>query len=87
MKMIIAILRDVDSDQVTQALTDGAFKVTRVASTGGLLKRGVTTLFAGVEDGKVDSALQTIKANLSPAPEGERRATIFVVPVEDFEQV
>jgi uncharacterized protein YaaQ len=87
MKMIIAILRDVDSDQVTQALTDGAFKVTRIASTGGLLKRGVTTLFAGVEDGKVDAALQTIKGNLSPAAAEEKRATIFVVPVEDFEQV
>lgn len=87
MKMIIAILRDVDSDPVTQALTAGKFRVTRIASTGGLLRRGVTTLLVGVDDGKVDTAIQVLKENCSPAAEGEKRATVFVVPVERFEQV
>jgi len=87
MKMIIAILRDVDSDPVTRALTDGKFRVTRIASTGGLLRRGVTTLLVGVDDGKVEAAILVLKANCSPAAEGERRATVFVVPVEKFEQV
>jgi uncharacterized protein YaaQ len=87
MKMIIAILRDVDADPVTRALTAGKFRVTRIASTGGLLRRGVTTLLVGVEDGRVDAATQVLKENCSPAPEGEKRATVFVVPVERFEQV
>ncbi|MDP2994646.1 MAG: cyclic-di-AMP receptor [Anaerolineales bacterium] len=87
MKMIIAILRDVDSDPVTQALTAGKFRVTRIASTGGLLRRGVTTLLVGVDDGKVEAAIQVLKENCSPAAEGEKRATVFVVPVERFEQV
>ncbi|MFA5788103.1 MAG: cyclic-di-AMP receptor, partial [Actinomycetota bacterium] len=75
MKMIIAILRDVDSDPVTQALTAGKFRVTRIASTGGLLRRGVTTLLVGVDDGKVEAAIQVLKENCSPAAEGEKRAT------------
>jgi uncharacterized protein YaaQ len=87
MKMIIGILRDVDSDPVTRELTAGHFRVTRIASTGGLLRRGVTTLLVGVEDGKVEAAIQVLKENCSPAAEGEKRATIFVVPVERFEQV
>jgi uncharacterized protein YaaQ len=87
MKMIIAILRDVDSDPVTRELTAGKFRVTRIASTGGLLRRGVTTLLVGVDDGKVEAAIQVLKENCSPASEGEKRATVFVVPVERFEQV
>jgi uncharacterized protein YaaQ len=87
MKMILAILRDMDADPVTRELTAGHFRVTRIASTGGLLRRGVTTLLVGVDDGKVDSAIQVLKQNCSPAHEGEKRATVFVVPVERFEQV
>ena len=87
MKMIIAILRDVDADPVTRVLTAGHFRVTRIASTGGLLRRGVTTLLVGVDDGKVDAAIQVLKDTCCPAPEGEKRATVFVVPVERFEQV
>jgi uncharacterized protein YaaQ len=87
MKMIIAILRDVDSDPVTRELTAGKFRVTRIASTGGLLRRGVTTLLVGVDDGKVEAAIQVLKENCSSAAEGEKRATVFVVPVERFEQV
>jgi uncharacterized protein YaaQ len=87
MKMIIAILQDVDSESVTQALTAGKFRVTRIASTGGLLRRGVTTLLVGVDDEKVEAAIQVLRTTCNPAPEGEKRATIFVVPVERFEQV
>jgi uncharacterized protein YaaQ len=87
MKLIIAIIRDVDSDATTQALTNASFRVTRIASTGGLLRRGVTTLLIGVEDERVEAGIQLLKEACSPAAEGEKRATVFVVPVEDFAQV
>jgi uncharacterized protein YaaQ len=87
MKMIITILRDVDADPVTQALTAGKFRITRIASTGGLLRRGVTTLMVGVDDEKVETAIQVMKENCAPAEAGEKRATIFVVPVERFTQI
>ncbi len=87
MKLIIAIIRDADADSVTQALTNANFRVTRTASTGGLLRRGVTTLLIGVEADRVEAAIQVMKKECTPAAEGEKRATVFVVPVERYEQV
>ena len=87
MKMIILILKDSDSDAVTQALTSAQYRVTRVASTGGFLRSGVVTLLLGVRDERVESALELIRSKLPPLPSKERRATLFVVPVERFEQV
>ncbi len=87
MKMIILIVKDHDSDAVTQALTSAQYRVTRVASTGGFLRSGVVTLLLGVRDERLDAALDLIRSKLTPLPSGERRATLFVVPVERFEQV
>ncbi len=87
MKMIILILKDSDSDAVTQTLTSAQYRVTRVASTGGFLRSGVVTLLLGVLDERLDEALELIRGKLTPFPSGERRATLFVVPVERFEQV
>jgi len=87
MKMIILIIKDQDSDVITQALTSAEYRVTRVASTGGFLRSGVVTLLLGVRDERVESALELIRAKLTPLPSGEKRATLFVVPVERFEQV
>ena len=87
MKLILAIVRDPDSDPVTQALTSVDFRVTRVASTGGLLRRGMTTLLIGLEADQVDTAIQILHKTCTPAGEGQKRATIFVVPVDRFEQI
>ncbi len=87
MKLIIAIIRDPDSDPVTQALTSAKFRVTRIASTGGLLRRGVATLLVGIEDERVDTAIQILSEKCAPTAEGEKRATIFVVPIANFVQI
>ena len=88
MKMIIAIIRDVDNESVSQALTSSSFRVTRVASTGGFLRRGSTTLMIGLSDEKVDEAIQIIKNNTTlPEEPGTKRATLFVLNVEHFSQI
>ncbi|HMR99957.1 MAG TPA: cyclic-di-AMP receptor [Anaerolineales bacterium] len=87
MKMIILILKDHESDAVTQALTSADYRVTRVASTGGFLRSGVATLLLGVDDDRVDSAIGLIREKIGKSNSGEKRATVFVVPVERFEQV
>jgi uncharacterized protein YaaQ len=86
MKMIIVIVKDNDADSLTQALTAGSFRVTRVASTGGFMRSGVITLLLGVEDAQVDAAIKVIRDSL-PASSDEKHATLFVVPVHHFEQV
>ena len=88
MKLIIAIIRDEDSEPVSQALIGGDFRVTRIASTGGFLRRGSTTLMIGVEDAMVDNAIEVVRENCTPALEpGLRRATLFVLNVDRFTQV
>lgn len=87
MKLILAIVHDADSDSVTQALTSVDFRVTRVASTGGLLRRGMTTLLIGLDAEQVEVAIHILRKTCTPAAEGEKRAIIFVVPVDRFEQI
>jgi uncharacterized protein YaaQ len=85
MKMIIAIVRDRDTNPVSTALTSAEFRVTHIASTGGFLRRGNSTLFVGVDDEKVDVALDVIRTNLEPADDPEqKRATVFVLNVNHF---
>lgn len=86
MKMIIVIIKDNDADMLTQALTAGNLRVTRVASTGGFMRSGVVTMLLGVEDTQVDAAIQIVRDSL-PSKGDEKRATLFVVPVQHFEQV
>jgi uncharacterized protein YaaQ len=87
MKMIIVIVKDHDADALTTAFTAANFRVTRIASTGGFLRSGVVTLLLGVEDDQVDPAIQVVRGTLQPSATGEKRATLFVVPVQRFEQV
>jgi uncharacterized protein YaaQ len=86
MKMIIIIVQDNDADTLTRAFTAGNFRVTRIASTGGFMRSGVVTMLLGVEDPQVDAAIQVVRDAL-PALEDKKRATLFVVPVQHFEQV
>ena len=86
MKMMIMIVKDQDADVLTQELTGAGFRVTRVASTGGFLRSGVVTLLMGLEDDQVEGVVDRLKRRFSP-PAAEPRVTLFVVPVEDFEQV
>ena len=86
MKMIIVIVKDNDADVLTQAFTANSFRVTRVASTGGFMRSGVVTMLLGVEEEQVDAAMQTVRDSLPPKAD-QKRATIFVVPVQHFEQV
>ena len=88
MKLIIAIIHDEDCDQVSQSLIQVDFRVTRIASTGGFLRRGMTTLMIGVEDEKVDQAIHLVGDNCnSAAYQNGRCATLFVLKVDQFVQI
>lgn len=63
MKLIICIVQDQDSANLIEDLTKHDFRITKLASTGGFLKAGNTTLLMGVEDEEVDHALDIIKTN------------------------
>ena len=61
MKLIYAIVSDDDGDKVIEELNKYGYKVTKLSSTGGFLKRGNTTLMIGAEDSKVDEVIELIK--------------------------
>lgn len=63
MKMIMAIVSNDDSSRVSSKLTNSGFSVTRLATTGGFLMSGNTTLLIGVADEKVDEAIGIISDN------------------------
>ncbi len=62
MKLIIAIVQDEDSSRLLSNLMNKGFGVTKLATTGGFLKAGNTTLLIGVEDEKVPEAIEVIEA-------------------------
>ena len=61
MKMIMAIINHDDAPTVIHNLTKEGFQVTKLATTGGFLRAGNTTLLIGVDDAKLDGALGVIE--------------------------
>lgn len=85
MKLIIAIIRDSDNESVSRALTAEDYRVTLIASTGGFLRRGQSTLLIGVEDERVNHALEIIRDNCQiPTDPNVKRATVFVIKVDQY---
>ncbi|HLS35653.1 MAG TPA: cyclic-di-AMP receptor [Bacillota bacterium] len=65
MKLIVVVVQDKDANRLTKALSKAKFQATRLATTGGFLKEGNTTLMIGVEESKLEEALSIIKENCS----------------------
>ncbi len=87
MKLLIVILRDGDAGAVTENLVARGYRVTRIASTGGFLRRGNVTLLIGAEAEEVDEVISLLRQTCASPEPGEHRATVFVVDASHFEQV
>ncbi|MFC3882046.1 cyclic-di-AMP receptor [Bacillus songklensis] len=61
MKLIVAVIQDSDSTRLLNALVEKNFRATKLASSGGFLKSGNTTIMIGTKDDKVESVLEIIK--------------------------
>ncbi len=61
MKLIIAIINNDDSVYVQSTLSENGFYATKMATSGGFLKKGNTTFFIGTNDELVDKAVDLIK--------------------------
>lgn len=60
MKLIITIVSRDDTSTVMKELLQHKFFVTKLASTGGFLRSGNTTLMIGTSDDKVEEAIAVI---------------------------
>lgn len=61
MKLVIAMVQDDDAADLVDAITEAGFRVTKLASTGGFLKSGNTTLMIGVEADKVQKVIDVVE--------------------------
>ena len=86
MKLIVAIVQDEDAGRLVSELMNNGFGVTKLATTGGFLRAGNTTLISGVEDDKLDAALGIIteicksreQITASTAPMGSGAGGVYV---------
>ena len=84
MKMVTAIVNYKDTNRVCQALSAKGFEHTRLATTGGFLRAGNTTVLMGVEDARLDEALEIIHSNCKRRKESvmEKSSLYFQMEVQ-----
>ena len=61
MKLIIAIVNSEDASAVLSELTGQGFSVTKLATSGGFLRAGNVTILIGLEDSRLDEAMDLIR--------------------------
>jgi uncharacterized protein YaaQ len=61
MKLLIFVTEDVHADATVDSLVEQGLRVTRLATTGGFLRRGNTTLLVGIEDNQVERTIGIVK--------------------------
>lgn len=97
MKLLIAIIDEDDANELIQEFVGLGLGVTKVASTGGFLRRGNATLLAAMADEAVEKAIDIVREQC-----GKREVVvdaafhvrgtvgggvIFVLDVEQFVKV
>ena len=63
MKLVVSIVQDQDAGSLIVDLSEKEFRVTKLASTGGFLKAGNTTLLIGVDDEQVEGVTKIVEEN------------------------
>lgn len=61
MKLVYAIIRNDNEDEVTAALNKHQYFVTKLSTVGGFLRKGNITLLIVTEDDKVDDVIEIIR--------------------------
>ena len=71
MKLIFAVIRDKDANDAVESLTKKHIGVTKLATTGGFLRDGNTTLMIGIEADRVEVVMAILKENCAKRSEME----------------
>jgi len=94
-KLIVSVIQNEVADAVVDALLEAEFRATRLASTGGFLRRGNTTLLIGADEDQVDQVLDLVRqharSGVAPADVGDNAmaaaATVFVLDLEEYQRL
>jgi uncharacterized protein YaaQ len=72
MILVVAIVQDYDTDRLLRAMSAAGLRATRIASTGGFLSMGNTTVISGIDDERVAECLDILResceSRLEPPP-------------------
>ncbi len=80
MKLVVAVVNDKDAFASMEDLVENDFQVTKLASTGGFLREGNTTLLIGIEDENIDNVIDILRRNCQT-----RKKTITpTIPMGDY---
>lgn len=77
MKLLLTIVQDQDVPALLEALVENDFRATKLASTGGFLRAGNTTLMIGVEKERVQSLLKLIQTICQPREQADPTPRMF----------
>jgi uncharacterized protein YaaQ len=85
MKLVIAIVQDHDASKAVDELIAHGYGATRINTAGGFLKRGNSTILAGVEDTRANDVIQILR-DVCRRPSSETSnpvssGIVFVLPV------
>ncbi|TMJ09538.1 MAG: hypothetical protein E6G99_01000 [Bacillati bacterium ANGP1] len=61
MRLVLAIVQEKDVGRLIDALTEDGFNATMLASTGGFLREGNSTILIGVDDQQIQQVLAIIQ--------------------------
>lgn len=61
MKLVLAVIHDEDAHHLMEAFSAANLMCTKLASTGGLLRSGNTTVFLGVDPEQVEGVIDIIR--------------------------
>ena len=95
MHLVLAILQHEDADLVAGGLMAAGYRLTRLNTAGGFLRRGNVTLLTGVQGDQVNDVLRVIQANCrlhteARPPEAGMpmySATVFVLEAVRFDRL
>lgn len=76
MKMVYAIVQSDDGDSVTEILNKEGFSVTKLATTGGFLRKGNTTLLIVTNEDLVEQVVGIVKKEC-----GKRKQVQYTTPI------
>ena len=88
MKLMIIIVSSIDSDSLIKSMLNEGFRITRISSSGGFVRRGSSTLLLGVEADKVERARQMVHEHCPPTIDPSlKKVAIYVLKVDRFEKL
>ena len=85
--LVAAIVHTASASACLQALLQAGYRVTRINTVGGFLRRGYPALLTGVAPDQVDHTIGLLRQACRQSTNDAMPGIVFVLPVAPFLQV